>query len=612
MLARGGGSSWGGTAMAGSAGHRDRARRIGWRFVATLVALLFGAALTATSTRAATPLPIRVASVPFPTTATIQTYTLDLGTLPARPALVVELTPDPAHPNMQLQVELTNWAIAGGPGACPGPANSIFSTGGPGPLRFVDFTIQNCDPRPGQFVGETVDLKIRALNFGGVAGPASVVLQIRGETRPPTGTVSQTIDTFLGPHQASFLASKDTVLYEDGLSASNGAGEFLWSGEKVVLFPFTIRSDRRALLAFDVSPTISPVSVVDAVELRVAATSLSGGGGQVNLWRVATGVSSPWKEGDANAAGTEFDGASSFLPAANWMNRDGSFSPWAAPGGDVVGLALAGQNITTLGAKSYASPALTAAVQDMVDTGLDDDGFLMAGPIATLPTRAVQLASAENGSGAQRPELVVEWTPTALYSSGDIKTGTKSFISEGQNFRWIYDLDHDDILVTSVGGICEVVDTTSPQTLPYTYHFQGAPGYTGVDCCAWRIDSPQTGTIGTGQALFFHNLDAGNPANLPPDTDQDGIRDNCDNCVTAPNGPLRGSCRAGPTLGAPCRSNGECGAGGICSLSQEDANNDFTGDVCAPEPGFAAGLAGGLAGLAFAARADRRRRAVPD
>ncbi len=93
---------------------------------------------------------------------------------------------------------------------------------------------------------------------------------------------------------------------------------------------------------------------------------------------------------------------------------------------------------------------------------------------------------------------------------------------------------------------------------------------------------------------------------MPPDTDLDGIRNLCDNCPNVPNGPLRGTCRVGPTLGAPCRTNQECGAGGLCSLSQDDANGDFIGDVCAPEPGFAVGLAAGL--LLTAAQARKRIR----
>ncbi len=142
---------------------------------------------------------------------------------------------------------------------------------------------------------------------------------------------------------------------------------------------------------------------------------------------------------------------------------------------------------------------------------------------------------------------------------------------------------------------------------PTRYAFNGTPGYTGHDCCTWHVDSPETGTVGTGQLIFFHNLDTSNPANLPPDTDRDGIRNLCDNCPLKANGPLLGSCLAGPKAGAPCRSNPECTTG-TCDLSQEDDNGDKIGNACVPEPGFSALLGVGLLGLVgFGGRKHARR-----
>jgi hypothetical protein len=110
-------------------------------------------------------------------------------------------------------------------------------------------------------------------------------------------------------------------------------------------------------------------------------------------------------------------------------------------------------------------------------------------------------------------------TTSAPSVSANIPTTTAPFINEGTNFRWIYDLDHDDILITPVVGRCEVANQ-SGNLLPYTYQFQGTPTYHGLDCCTWRIESAESATVGTGQLIFYHNLDASNPANTPPDTDR--------------------------------------------------------------------------------------------
>lgn len=76
------------------------------------------------------------------------------------------------------------------------------------------------------------------------------------------------------------------------------------------------------------------------------------------------------------------------------------------------------------------------------------------------------------------------------------------------------------------------------------------------------------------------------------DEDCDGVPDrdcaDCvpplvsDNCRTMPNGPGLGTCTAGETavLAGPCSADADCGAGGVCSMAQEDADGDTVGDAC--------------------------------
>ena len=159
----------------------------------------------------------------------------------------------------------------------------------------------------------------------------------------------------------------------------------------------------------------------------------------------------------------------------------------------------------------------------------------------------------------------------------------------------------------SMGGVCERIGSSGTTDELYQYSYGGAP-FTGTDCCAFKIDSFQSGVTGAGQAIFFHNLDASNPANHPPDTDGDGMRDGCDNCAGIPNGPYLGSCIGLAGVGGTCLSDLECGQYEYCSLAQEDVDVDGAGDACSvPEPGFGVGLIVGLGGLA-AFGGKRRRR----
>lgn len=63
------------------------------------------------------------------------------------------------------------------------------------------------------------------------------------------------------------------------------------------------------------------------------------------------------------------------------------------------------------------------------------------------------------------------------------------------------------------------------------------------------------------------------------DSDDDGILDYLDNCPSTPNGPDLGTCSQG-TVGTICHGNSECGAGGICSMNQEDTDYNLIGDAC--------------------------------
>ncbi|MBM4310197.1 MAG: hypothetical protein FJ119_04525 [Deltaproteobacteria bacterium] len=77
-----------------------------------------------------------------------------------------------------------------------------------------------------------------------------------------------------------------------------------------------------------------------------------------------------------------------------------------------------------------------------------------------------------------------------------------------------------------------------------------------------------------------------------PDTDCDGVPDQAcpecspplaaDNCRRTPNGPDLGTCTAGlqDNRGETCSADMDCGAGGVCSMAQEDADSDGFGDAC--------------------------------
>jgi len=63
------------------------------------------------------------------------------------------------------------------------------------------------------------------------------------------------------------------------------------------------------------------------------------------------------------------------------------------------------------------------------------------------------------------------------------------------------------------------------------------------------------------------------------DEDNDAIGTACDNCPSIPNGSDLGTCITGE-IGTTCSANEDCGTDALCSLNQENFDQDSEGDVC--------------------------------
>lgn len=591
-------------------GPTARQARLAPLFPVVLVVLgvLASAGLTLPrAARAQVAIPLNT-TVSFANTSQIASFVVDLGSLPLRPELIVDALPETTDPNLRIQIEISEVQIAspGGNNFCPSPTASLFSPPSVGPARLT-WAIWSCDPLTGGLVGETARVEVRVLDFGGVPAPLDVVIAMRGVTAVPSATQNMRYWS-PGAHSITLRPSKDTTIYERAPDGSNGAGQFLWAGRDVdtssPFAPFAVRS----ILTFPIRQGVIPQNAtIDSATLRLDVESITGSGNTLQVW--GGSPEGRWDEGLADAAGSEFQAGSTIYSAADWLLR--SRVPelsWGFEGGN-PDLLLSTQAVTTTGIKTFSSTALRDHVESILNDGSTvqfTDSFVLRGAETSTASSGMQISSRENLSvGATPPELVVGFTVPGEPQQSTPASGAVTFIGEGQNLRWIYDLDHDDDYETPIDGLCTVLGPSSNQ-MPYSYAFNGTPGYSGLDCCSWHLDSPDTGTLGTGQLIFFHNLDPEETENDPPDTDADGMFDLCDNCPLNANGPSLGSCLTGPETGGPCRSNQECTAG-LCSLSQEDANGDGTGDACVPEPGFGATLAVGLMGLAGWAR--RRPRA---
>lgn len=551
---------------------------------------------SASAVRAQVSPPFAQSNVPLASLASEVSYTVDLSTLPRRPKLIVEATPDGAHADMALELEITQCTLdnPGGTFFCPDPVTSA-PTVGPTSVAYSPWYCEVSNVFPA-YAGETCQVKVRALDFGSAGAPATFDVTIRGETQVPTSTVTGELTTFL--QSMTIYPARDTTLYQANTGSSNGAGESFWTSVG------TGTNALHSLLFFNVASNLAlGERIVGArIELQVLAAT----GSPSFALHAVPRVGNTWLEGTANASSDESGAPSPSNNAASWSHRRwagiSSTGAWSTPGGDRVQPPIQSVNVDQLGLLTISSPALLEHVKALQNDTTTWDGLLL------LPTAgSARFASAENFDFQLYPRLIVDYVTTSYAGDSEVPTTTTPYFDEGQNFRWLYDLDGDKVLVTPVQGVCEWADTTEPFLLhmPYTYQFEGSPTYQGLDCCTWQIGST-TGVTGTGQAVFFVNADPDDPGNDPDDLDLDGIFDVCDNCLTVPNGPALGTCTSGSQVGSTCTSDQQC-SGGECSLAQDDADRDGDGDACVPEPGLATGLAAGLLAVAVVGR--RRFRA---
>jgi len=202
----------------------------------------------------------------------------------------------------------------------------------------------------------------------------------------------------------------DNTLYESPTGAlSNGVGQHFYAGRTLE----GSNSNRRGLMKFDVS-AIPAGATIDSVTLTMnMSRSRNATAYNIEIHNAQTA----WGEGTSNAGPTEGNGAASTTGDATWVHTFFNSQNWTTPGGDFAATASATASVTGLGSYQWTGAGLAADIQQWVNNGATNLGWVVTGDTTTGGS-VKQFDTRENSTAANRPQLVINYTPAPLAIPG--------------------------------------------------------------------------------------------------------------------------------------------------------------------------------------------------
>ncbi len=209
---------------------------------------------------------------------------------------------------------------------------------------------------------------------------------------------------------------KDTTVYAEDSTLSNGSGEYFFAGDN------GSGSPRRGLIAFDIAAFVPAGATVDSVELTLSMshTSVGSGARSIALHRLLA----DWGEGLSDAEGNEGGGAPATSGDATWTFRFFNTDDWAVEGGEFVPAESATRVVEAIGVYVWRSTGMRDDVQGWLDSPSSNFGWILVGE-ETGPQTAKRFDSRQRATPASRPTLTVYYRPAPTGVGGAPSIGAR-------------------------------------------------------------------------------------------------------------------------------------------------------------------------------------------
>ena len=223
----------------------------------------------------------------------------------------------------------------------------------------------------------------------------------------PAGTIYKI--QALSPVSLSLPASRDTTMYEEYTTRSNGKGTHIFAGQ---IAGSGGEFFRRALLRFDLSSIPVGVTLLSA-SVSLTTTKQVSQDFAFTLHR----VTSDWGEGASDAGEPGGKGIAAQVGDATWIYRQVTSrvpyagSTWTNAGGDFIATPSATQavgNMLNNPVTTWTSAALIADVNGWRAAPSTNFGWILRGTEAN-PSEAQRFASREYSTANDRPKLTVTY-----------------------------------------------------------------------------------------------------------------------------------------------------------------------------------------------------------